>query len=82
MNLKIVVKQGRGGRWRWYFQAEHPPIDSMEVPAPYMVAMCCGSFETNDEAMRKAQEIANADFEFEKSETVGKRPWYSWLFGR
>ena len=53
--LKITVKQGRGGRWRWYF------VDDEDAK---VVAMCSGSFRTNHEAMRSAQETANGSFDF------------------
>ena len=81
MKLKIVVKQGRGGRWRWYFVDDDEKADFRYYKGN-TIALCAGSFVSFEDAFHAARAVAQAEFDFNQDTTVPKRPWYSWLFGR
>ena len=70
MKLNIRIRQGRGGRYRFFF------VDEQEKT----VLMGTGSHSTYNDAIKHAEFVADAEMVKEEPEVEFKKPWFSWLF--
>ena len=81
MKIKIVVRQGRGKRWR-FFLVNAEDKDVGPTGAGGAMAMSTGSFRSYEEAIEQAEQIMQADFQIGDTYVESPSWWKRWLSGR
>ena len=81
MKLKIVARQGRGKRWRWMFVCYDDGKPYYRRYYGKTLAVCTGSFDSEQAAFDAAERVINSDFDLGRNEVVVPGFWQR-LFGR